>query len=185
MGILFNVLDSRTYGHRDMAYVEILQMNEFDYNDIPEEDRRSYVYARGLSLELISWLDCRIIVTGIDGNAQETLQIEDLQVEYITRQGLNILQYLEGWTAEEEMKDDPSLPIVEKDSLKRQLTWAMKTISWIQTSWSETLKEENETFYLQSLYPDSCQPLPRKEIETYIPCSKTPIFSFLLSSLTF
>ena len=56
IGILFNVLDSRTYGTEDQAYLDVLRMDRYNYNTIPEDDRRSFVYARGLSLELINWL---------------------------------------------------------------------------------------------------------------------------------
>lgn len=170
IGILFNVLDRRTYPEPDQSYMDSLRMDKYDYNEISEEDRRRYVYARGLSIELIHWLNSRFIVTGVEGNTnpQERLQIEDLHAQYITRQGCTMLQYLENWIAEEKKKEDPHFPIVDMDSLKKQLAWAMDTIPWIESSWSETLKENAESYCLGSLYPASGQPLPRDETLPYI-----------------
>jgi hypothetical protein len=175
IGILFNVLDGRTYGEPGISYQDILLMDKFDYNLIPDEDRHKYVYARGISLELVSWLNSWLIVTDIEGNANplEILEIEDLQVQYITRQGLTMSQYLETWVAEEQKKDDPRNPTVDMDSLEKQLEWAMDTIPWIESSWSDTLKENDESFYLDSLYPASGQPLPRDEKLPFAPWSET------------
>lgn len=84
MGILFNVLDSRTYGTHGASYVDILQMDKYDYNTIHEDDRRKFVYARGVSLELIEWLNSGWIVTCVEGNPEESVEIEDLQTQLIT-----------------------------------------------------------------------------------------------------
>lgn len=176
MGILFNVLDRRTYGTPGQSYIDSLRLNQYDYNPISEDDRRNFVYARGVSLELVHWLNSRLIVTCVEGNPQERLEIEDLHVHHITRQGLFMLQYLENWTEEEKEKDDPHFPLVDKGALGKQLQWAMRTIPWIATSWSDTLKEHAETFYLDNLYPASGQPLPRDDTLTYVRWSK--IFSF-------
>jgi hypothetical protein len=185
IGILFNVLDRRTYGEKDQSYLDNLRMEKHDYNAIPEDDRRKYVYARGISLELVHWLNSRLIVTGVEGSAnhQERLKIEDLQVQYITRQGLTLFQYLEKWIAEERKKvaSDSHFPIVDMDSLEKQLAWAMDTIPWIETSWSDTLKENAESFYLDSFYLASGQPLPCDETQTYKRWSETQIFSIFLS----
>ena len=182
MGILFNVLDRRTYGESDMSYLDILRMDKYDYNRISDEDRRRYVYARGLSLELVHWLNSKLIVTGVEGNVnpQETLEIEDLQVQYITQQGCTMLQYLNTWIVEEKSKDDSRFPLVDMDSLENQLIWAMDTIPWIETSWSDTLKEDAESFFLNNLYPTSGQPLLRDETPVYIPWSETLVFSFFI-----
>jgi hypothetical protein len=178
MGILFNVLDRRTYGTQDQSYIDTLRMDRYDYNTIPEDDRRSFVYARGISLELIEWLNSRWIVTGGEGNP-ERHEIEDFHVQHITRQGLTILQYLENWTEEENEKDDSHFPIIDRDELKTQLEWAMHTIPWISTSWSDTLDENAESFYLDSLYPTSGQPLQRDEMLPYLRWSE--MFPFLFS----
>ena len=182
LGIFFNVLDRRTYGEEDPSYLDTLRLDKYDYNAISEEDRRKYVYARGLSLELIQWLNTRMIITGVEGNSnpQERLEIEDLHVQIITRQGLTIFQYLEKWIAEEKKKEDPHFPIVDKDSLEKQMAWAMATIPWIETSWRETLEENAESFYLGSLYPASGQPLLQEETEEYSRWSETQIYSLLL-----
>jgi hypothetical protein len=181
MGILFNVLDRRTYGETTATYIDILRKEKYDYNEISEEDRRKSVYARGLSLELVYWLNSRFIVTDLEGNGntQEQLEIQDLHVQYITRQGLTIIQYLEKWIEEEKRKEDPHLPIVDMDSLKKQLAWAMDTIPWIETSWSETLKENAESYHFDSLYPVLGQPLPRDESQ-YLQWSEPQIFSFII-----
>ena len=178
MGILFNVIDGRTYGTQGQSYIDILRIDQYDYNTISEDDRRNFVYARGISLELVQWLNSRLIVTCVEGNPnpQERLEIEDLQVQLITRQGLSILQYLENWTEEENEKDDSHFPVVDKDGLEKQLEWAMHTIPWIETSWSDTLKENAESFYLNSLYPASGQPIPRDETLPHVRWSeKFPI----------
>jgi hypothetical protein len=179
MGILFNVLDRRTYAQAGVnAYLDVLRNVKYDYNEISEEDRRKYVYARGLSLELVHWLDSRFIVADVEGNAnpEERLEIRDLHAQYITRQGLTIFQYLEMWIAEEKKKEDPHLPIVDMDSLETQLGWAMDTIPWIDTSWHDTLKENTESFYFDSLYPVSGHPLPRDQSQ-YMRWSEPQIFS--------
>lgn len=51
-----------------------------------DDDRRKFVYARGLSLELVHWLNSRFIVTCVEGNANshDRLEIEDLHVQHIT-----------------------------------------------------------------------------------------------------
>lgn len=181
MGILFNVLDERTYVGPGSPYIDILRKDNYDCNSIPDDDRRMYIYARGLSLELITWLSTRFIVEGTT-NSHERLKIEDLQVQYITRQGLTMIQYLEEWIAEEKKKSDPRYPMVDVDSLKEQLTWAMYTIPWIETSWSDTLMDNAESFFLDSLYPASGQPRPRDEIVTpnFSQWSETQIFFFIL-----
>lgn len=163
MGILFNVLDSRTYGTPGQSYIDILRIDKYDYNTIPEDDRRQFIYARGISLELIDWLNSRWIVTCVEGDPQETLEIADLQVQLITRQGLSILQYLENWTEEENEKDGSSFSGIDRDALEKQLEWAMHTMPWIASSWNDTLDENAESFYLDSLYPASGQPLLRDE----------------------
>jgi hypothetical protein len=87
MGILFNVLDRRTYAQAGVnPYRDILWNQKYDYNEISEEDHRKYVYARGLSLELIHWLDSRFIVADVEGNAnpEERLKILDLHAQYIS-----------------------------------------------------------------------------------------------------
>jgi hypothetical protein len=181
MGILFNTLDRRTYGEPDEIPYESIYKNKYDYNTIPDSDRRAYVYARGISLDLISWLNSRLVVTGVEGNAdpQERLEIKDLQVQYITRQGLTMLQYLENWIAEEKKKEESHFPNVDIDSLGNQLSWAMDTIPWMETSWSDAKNENDESFYLRSLYPASGQPVSREEMQTYKPWSKT-IFLFCI-----
>ena len=179
MGILFNVLDGRTYGEPNEPYPQSHYRDKYDYNTIPDNDRRAYVYARGISLDLIRWLNSKLIVTGVEGNAdpQERLEIKDLQVQYITRQGLTILQYLEKWIAEEKKKEESHFPNVDMDSLENQLLWAMDTIPWMETSWSEASNENDESFFLRSLYPASGQPVPRDDTQTYKRWSE-PIFLF-------
>jgi len=171
MGILFNVLDSRTYGTQDASYVDILRMDHYDYNTIPEDDRRGFVYSRGISLELIQWLNSRWIVTCVEGDPEERLEIEDLQTQLITRQGLSMLQYLENWTEEENQNDGAFFSAISRDDLEKQLEWAMNTIPWISSSWRDTLRENDESFYIDSLYPASGQPLLRVERLTYSPWS--------------
>jgi hypothetical protein len=177
IGILFNVLDSRTYGTPDQPHIDILRMDQYDCNSIPEDDRRAFVYARGIALESIEWLNSRWIVTCVEGNP-ERLEIEDLHVQLITRQGLTILQYLENWTEEESGKDDSRFSVVDKDALTTQLEWAMLTIPWMASSWSDTLDGNAESFYLDSLYPTSGQPLPRDETLPYLRWSE--IFSHFI-----
>ena len=176
MGILFNVLDRRTYGESDMSYMDILRMDKFDFNAISEEDRRRYVYARGLSLELVSWLHSKITIA----TAKGTVNIEDLQVQYITQQGFTMLQYLHTWIEEEKTKDDSRFSPVNIDSLENQLTWAMDTIPWIETSWSDTLEEAPESFFLNNLHPASGLPVSLVEIRVYFLWCETLIFSFLI-----
>lgn len=184
MGILFNVLDSRTYGPPDQSYIDRLRMDKYDYNTIPEDDRRQFVYARGISLQLIEWLNTSWIVTCVEGNPEERLEIVDLQVQLITRQGLSILQYLENWIDEENEKDDSSFSGIDKDALETQLEWALHTIPWIASSWNDTLKENAESFYLNSLYPASGQPILRDEVLPYSAWSEET-FLLILNSLTF
>ena len=171
IGILFNVLDSRTYGTEDQAYLDVLRMDRYNYNTIPEDDRRSFVYARGLSLELIDWLHSLWFVCCGEGNL-ERHDIADLHIQHITRQGLTILQYAENWIKEENEKGESYFSVIDKDAVKAQLDWAMHTIPWITSSWSDTLKEDDESFYLDSLYPALGQPLQRDKMLPYHPWSE-------------
>jgi hypothetical protein len=178
MGILFNVLDTRTYGTPGQSYIDSLRIDQYDYNTIPDDDRRKFVYARGLSLELVHWLNCRLIVKCVEDDPQGILEIEDLHTHRITQQGLFMLQYLAKWTEEETMKDDSHFPVIDKGALEKQLQWAMHTVPWISTSWKDTLKENAELFFLNCLYGDTGRPLPRDEIPTYLRWSE--IFSFFI-----
>lgn len=182
MGILFNVLDSRTYGMPGQSYIDTLRMEQYDYNPISDDDRRKFVYGRGLSLELVQWLSSRWILTCVQDNPQETVEIENLHVQHITRQGLYMLHYLEKWTEEENKKDSSHLLAMDKDALEKQLEWAILTIPWISSSWSDTLEENAESFYLDCLYPSSGQPIRRDDTIPFLPWSKT-ISHFIMTEI--
>lgn len=179
MGILFNVLDSRMYGTPGQSYIDTLHMDKYDYNTIPEEDCSKFVYARGVSLELIEWLNSKWILTCVEGNPQEQLDMEDLQVQLITRQGLSMLQYMNKWTEEQNEKDSLYFTNINPDVLQKQLEWAMHTIPWMESSWSDTLKEDAESFYLDTIYPASGQPLLWEEMLPYLQWSEK-IFQFII-----
>ena len=185
MGILFNVLDSCTYGSPDLSYIERLRLERYDYNTIPEDDRRQFVYARGVALELIEWLNSTLTITCLEGRRQKTIEIEDLQVQLITRQGLTIMHYLEDWTDEENQKDGSSFLDMDTEALGKQLEWAMHTIPWISSSWHDTLEENSESFYLDSLYPSAGQPVQRDETLPYERWGKKLHLLLSFNSLTF
>jgi hypothetical protein len=179
MGILFNVIDRRTYETPDQSYIDILRMDQYDYNPISEDDRRKFAYSRGISLELVHWLDSKLIVTSVEEDnviPQEKIKIKDLQVNRITTQGLYMLQYLELRIEEEKENCGSHFPIIDLDALENQLEWAMHTIPWMETSWSDILAERPGAFYLNGPYRSSGRPLPRDETQTYVRWSE--IYSF-------
>ena len=56
----------------------------------------------------------------------------------------------------------------------------MNTIPWISSSWSDTLQENTESFYLDSLYPASGQPLLHDERLPYSRWSEKNVFFIII-----
>ncbi|KDR68714.1 hypothetical protein GALMADRAFT_256536 [Galerina marginata CBS 339.88] len=157
IGILFNVLDRRTY---EPSTVDSLQAQEYDWNTIPDYERQRFVYARGLSLELLHWLASKFAVMDVRDNAGKMLDIETMHSSHIIQQGLYILQHLER-RVEEEVKDSLCLPMANKVMLRRQLAWAMHTIPWVGTSWTEAVEKGDSSGSLNCIECDSFKSVPR------------------------
>jgi hypothetical protein len=157
IGIFFNVLDSRTYGSEDETEDDTLLIERYDCNTIPDDDRRKFVYARGLSLELLHWLGTKCIV--FDNENNEATEIKDIQELHMTRLGAYMLQYLDEWIIDASRMHDPVLPFLDNNSLKKQLQWAIITVPWFPLNWFE---EEMKYYSLHCEYPRSVQPVPHR-----------------------
>jgi hypothetical protein len=147
--ILFNVLDSRTYGTPDQTEDDSLRIKRHDCNTISDDDRRKFVYARGMSLELLRWVATKFVV--FDDYSREEYSMQEWQDIHMTQLGLYMLQYLEHWIKEESQTDNPQLPAIDVDSLKKQLDWAIYTVPWIAEDWTE----EKMHYTLHVQYPPS------------------------------
>jgi hypothetical protein len=153
VGILFNVLDSRTYGTADETEGDSLLMERHDFNTISEDDRRKFVYGRGLSLELLHWAETMFMV--FDNDRNEEYKIGDVYDQHITQLGMYMLQYLEHWIQDELETADPQLPFFDVTALKKQLDWVMLTVPWLAIEWTE----EKMYFSLHVEYSPSFQVL--------------------------
>jgi bifunctional DNA-binding transcriptional regulator/antitoxin component of YhaV-PrlF toxin-antitoxin module len=128
IGILFNVLDRRSYPTRGQTEMASLRMEQYDDNTIPKEDRRRIVYGRGLALELIRWLDSRYILqkaeedeensshpSGNVDDEENIMTIQDFELHYLIRQGICIATYNKQWLQEQEERADGGMDVDEAE----------------------------------------------------------------------
>ncbi|KDR65163.1 hypothetical protein GALMADRAFT_162467 [Galerina marginata CBS 339.88] len=169
IGILFNVLDSRTYEANDQSDNSALH---YDHNTIPHEDRQKFVYARGLCIELVAWLHTKIWLVNADD--LESIFIPTFHLSSIMSFGLSLYQYLDKWITEEEQDNNPRLPSVTRQSLLQQLQWAMDTLE-ASEEWSHMLEANDPEPYMDGFCPHEYIPAKRDLPLSYVCKSKEEI----------
>ena len=163
LALFFNVLDPRTFqvapvGGSEDRSLAIERYNQYDLNAIPEEERNHFAYARGLSRQLIEWLDAYFQLEPQLGPPRSCM---DFYIQQVLHHGVFIIRYRmrideedegstdeedEGsseeddeWSSEEENEDSPigcenvprrlrEMPMISQANVDKQVKWALQSL---------------------------------------------------------
>lgn len=145
LAILGNVLEPRTYSAPNQSADEAMSdtqknfMMKYDRNNIPTNERKAIIYARGVALYMFRWVRSEFDITGPDGHV-----VEDLPSRFLVQ----ILKALITYKAQAMRSAWKGSPHCDTASLKRQVTNVVRCDPLIEKMWNngETLSENSLEF---------------------------------------
>lgn len=182
IAVFFNVLNPGTYQLPSSAdEVDEYRYEDYDLNTISTPDRRRFAFARGLTCQLIEWLDAHFVVgssSGAGGSSNSTGAVPsclELFRRHLIHHGLYLVEYRRALDEEddevvkhsnEECNIMPArlseLPKLTHANLRKQIRWAICTIPGMtEDAWKAAFDGAEQVNFMFNEEQSRYLPFPR------------------------